>query len=167
MTMREQHLGASRIARDHVAPNASRLLLLGEDNPQSIRPEFALWNDPPNCAGERLQRLILALEPRTYLACWRTNLCSPRWSAPRARERAAELLVGDHPWTTIVLLGRNVASATATGLALEPFTSVALPDGRFVISIPHPSGRNLVWNDPDARARARAMVRQRVPGLWL
>lgn len=162
-------MGARRVPRAVSLPArddaSSRVLLIGEDNPQSADPSFALWNYPPNCAGERLQRLILNLEPRTYLACWRTNLCNPAWSIRAAQARAAELLAAtDAPWTLIVALGSKVAKL----LEVEPM-STRLVDGAgwrgAIVAIPHPSGRNRVWNAPEAIATARMLVNLRAPGF--
>lgn len=64
----------------------STILLVGEVNPLSTKPEHALYPWPPNCTGERLQRLVLGVSRRDYLAGFdRVDLCTGRWSAPAAR----------------------------------------------------------------------------------
>lgn len=176
---RQEHRGAHRLAAEG---SASRVLFCGEDNPQSVDPQYALYCYPTGCAGHRLQDLILDLSMSAYLATWRTNLCSPRWSAPRARDRARELLLDDNPWDVIVLLGRKVTETfRAVGeVAVEwpPFTHrsmvrkiVETPGNwachmRSVISLPHPSGRNLVWNDLARRFEARRLLAEHAPELW-
>lgn len=159
-----------------------RVLLLGEDNPQSSDDQYALYNYPPNCAGHRLQK-IFGLDDETYLALWRANLCNPRWNAKKARERAVELYRRDNPWTLIICLGRKVTDVmfarSTTALVAPDFgmfeTRHALcsadvrgvaptPSMRF-LSLPHPSGRNQVWNNPAARTQARLLLREAAPEI--
>ncbi len=186
------HAGACRTAF-RVTPEAcGRVLLVGEDNPLSSAPEHALFCHPPGCAGARLQSDILGVSRATYLALWRTNLCSPKWSAPAARDRAHDLLFdAARPWSTIVLLGRKVADVFARVLEpsarsplsgkraeFSPFSSTRLDDrGRWVdhlipqqydvtiVSLPHPSGRNLLWNDARRIADARVLLAEVVPEI--
>jgi hypothetical protein len=135
-----------------VAPPVA--LLVGELNPYQLeeKARYALFPWPEASAGGRLCRVVLGLEPRRYIAAYaRANLCSGRWSAPAARERARDLALRyfDRP---IVLLGSRVADAF--GLPFEPFTH---REG-FVL-LPHPSGRCRAWQRPDAVDRARAVMR--------
>lgn len=178
--MLEEHLGACRESLED-GDRGCRVLLLGEDNPQSASPEHALYDYPPNCAGERLRRLILDIPSDRYLSIWRTNLCNPTWSEQIARRRALELALDD-TWDTIIMVGRKVARAMAsvdrTRLSkanqdpLEPFEVSPRyfrgDTGRWVqlVSLPHPSGRNLIWNNPDARETARRIVRDVAPELY-
>jgi hypothetical protein len=166
------------------------ILFVGEDNPQSTAPEHALYNYPPRCAGNRLQERILGLHEDLYLACWRTNRCVGGWSMKVARERALRVLFQeDAPWSVIVMLGRKVAEAFAVvvgGTPLSPFKFFAsapaisarlsmnrdfVPNDEddasypTLISLPHPSGRNLIWNDPQVALNARAMLRQIAPEM--
>lgn len=175
----------SRSLLDEVA--GCRVLLLGEDNPQSSEPEHALYPYPEGCAGNRLQSDILQVETSTYLGLWRTNLCCPSWSTKAARARAAALLeLRDPPWDTIVMLGAKVAGIVGRP-NMEPFEScrrVAAPEPgvavRFdlfgeafapipgelqLVYLPHPSGRCRAWNDPGAAARARMVMRSCVPEI--
>lgn len=154
---------ATRLERLNAYSACAEILLLGEDNPVNTRPEFALWNEPANCAGERLCNWILKMRGRDYLATWRTNLCmSGRWSQAEAGARATVLLRAEAPWRTIIMLGRKVAKTLEpiTGF-MPPFTSgrVQYNDVAFgVASIPHPSGRSREWNDPSSYDRARAAI---------
>lgn len=129
------------------------VLFVGEDNPQSADPKFALWNEPIGCAGSRLQENILSLPEDWYRAMWRTNLCNPRWSRDEAEQRTFELTAGDAPWSLLVLLGRRVAGAFGVqiGRTLRPFESTehSRSGQRRVfrlLSLPHPSGRCRDWN---------------------
>lgn len=180
MTMIDQeHLGAYRFAPEGTT---SRVLFVGEDNPLSSDPKFALYCYPQGCAGQRFQELILGMRMSDYLACWRTNLCMHRWSAANAQIRALELLKGVHPWDVVVLLGRKVADIFSrvdnNPFRWEPFTERPMPrrvietPGNFtvdmipVISLPHPSGRNTVWNDLARRFEARRLLAEYAPELW-
>ncbi len=144
-------------------------LFVGEVNPISSHPDDALYCNPRNCSGERLQRLILGLHPRTYLALHRTNLCTGTWSMHASRRRA-ELLCHDdpsRPWDLVVLLGRKVADAfefdgpffstlTVPRWASKPIT---------FYSIPHPSGLSRLWNVPGNVEEARAKLREMCPDV--
>ena len=67
----------------------------------------------------------------------------------------------------LVLLGARVRDA----LDGPPFFEHELRwvDGgarsKTVLSLPHPSGRNLMWLDPAARGRAREALRQLAPEI--
>lgn len=135
----------------------ARPLFVGEVNPYQDAEveEFALYPSPPGCAGWRLCRVVLDMDPDDYVARFtRANLCSRRWSMPAARVRARELLV-EHPDVPLVLLGAKVAAAF--GLDFAPFTRVGARS-RWVI-LPRPSGRSTLWNEPGAVDRARAVLR--------
>lgn len=130
-----------------------RVLLVGEDNPHSDDPRFALYPRPVGCAGHRLAIKILGHEfGADYLAKYdRTNLCSGKWSTTEARVRALDLAETGRP---MVLLGAKVCRAF--GLDFAPF-SIAC--GRSLMAIlPHPSGRCRAWNEPGSYARARQTV---------
>jgi uracil-DNA glycosylase len=134
-----------------------RPLLVGESNPYGASPEFALYPLPEHASGARLAR-ILGLSRTQYLRAFdRVNLlqCS-KWSARLARE-AASLLDATRPSEQVfVLLGARVCSAFGgTG---ESLCEVRTGCGRTAVLLPHPSGRNRVWNEPGTVERARALV---------
>lgn len=124
-------------------------ILVGELNPYGPNPEFALYCDPPNSAGGRLQRLVLGLHPSTYLAVPRENLCDFKWSAPLARARAARIA---DEGGLVIALGSKVAAAF--GL---PFTPCEQHDigVAVVVVLPHPSGLNRMWADVTLIPRCR------------
>lgn len=128
----------------------SSLVFVGELNPYGADPFFALYHLPRNASGNRL-REILGLTDVEYYKLAKVNLCTGRWSMPAARRAAAELLI---KYSVIVCLGGKVRLAFN---APPPFCSEA---GRFVklISLPHPSGMNRMWDEPGARERARALL---------
>lgn len=151
-------------------------LLIGEDNPRHSDPRFALYPYPEGCSGDRLCRLIMGLAAADYLRRFeRFNLCAGKWSAPEARRRAAEIQASQSLGGVVVLLGSKVAGAF--GLRFTPFETYSFnaperdlsklvaaieagtgsPRLTYVV-LPHPSGRNLLWNAPGAFERARALL---------
>lgn len=140
----------------------AELLIVGESNPHGPEPRFALFDRPANCAGDRLRRLILGVRRSTYFGLGRVNLCSGRWSDPLARN-AARTMLDEHGEMPILLLGKKVAGAFGLA-ALFPFGRA--PDRPLVV-IPHPSGRNLLWNDAGTIERARSLIAAIAPSLPL
>lgn len=130
-----------------------KILLVGELNPYGADPEFALYPLPVHASGARLQE-ILGLSNRDYLHGHdRVNLCTGSWSAKKGREQARELLEAREPGTGVVLLGSKVAHA-----AELPYPGGVLhvtARQLHVLVLPHPSGLNRVWNNPDAARDAR------------
>lgn len=179
------HLDACRTAFPGAPAAAAKILFLGEDNPVSSAPEHALFPYPEGCAGERFCNAILGVTRHTYLATWRTNLCVGGWDRSDAIARAHDLFfTASRPWNTIVLLGAKVMDAftrmlkpSAPKLKLKPFTTTLLDmRGRVdavgkrqldedvvLVSLPHPSGRNFVWNEPRCAVQARALLREVAP----
>lgn len=162
------------------------VLVVGEDNPQSADPRHALYPLPAHCAGWNYAENIANVGTGHHLATWRTNLCSPKWSAVAAKKRAIELITADGiPWRTIVMLGRKVTSAFVAAVTrmhhqpqadIKPFgTARALhrvheaPSGTanldwiVLASLPHPSGRCRDWNFSSNVMRARALLAQVAP----
>jgi hypothetical protein len=158
------------VAREAIVGEASPppVLFLGEDNPYGSDPSFSLYCYPVGCAGYRLRR-ILGLPQHKYLGLHRANLCDGSWSTPRARERARDLLVPCSPHPVIVLLGRKVTEAMRRAAMIDeeilPFSTRPSCPGITLISLPHPSGRNAAQWNPKARDRARAILRELVPGV--
>ena len=144
----------------------SRAMLVGESNPYGSDSTYALWPQPPNSAGARLSD-ILGLGMTNYLRYFdRVNLLrGDRWSTAQARieaDRIRESRLGD-----LVLLGRKVAAAFGLDFTSPApgesgrlfFRAFPRGDGGRVLVLPHPSGRNLLWNLPENRALGRRMLR--------
>jgi len=136
-----------------------RPILIGEANPYGENSEFALWPNPPNCAGWRLCHRIFLMGTTEYLRAFhRINLCPHTWSIKIARERAQKIKAEmEGP---LILLGAKVCQGFV--IAFQPFTvqtNIIGPEREMLI-LPHPSGRNLAWNDPKSAERARLLVRQ-------
>jgi hypothetical protein len=178
-----EHLGCHRY---DLEGTSCPVLLVGEDNPLSINPADALYPYPVGCAGYNFAENIANVGSGHQLATWRTNLCLGRWSTKAARERAAALvLTGGVPWRVIVALGRRVGDAFERALSnydppleVEPFTTNRvlnaahrneIPDPALkldwitLVSLPHPSGRNQIWNRPDQVHRARGLLASAAP----
>lgn len=128
-----------------------RALLVGEANPYGGDPGYALWTEPAGCAGERLCRLVMGLEPAEYYRRFeRMNLCHREWKMKEARARAS--VIPYATYTKVVLLGAKVRQAF--GVEGANFTT----QGPFVI-LPHPSGLCREWHKPGAFERAREVLR--------
>jgi hypothetical protein len=150
---------------------APPVILVGEANPYFAGhgdPSYSLYCYPIGSAGHRLRK-ILGLPQHRYLALYRVNLCDGDWSNARAQDRARALIVPSSPWRVVVLLGRKVTGAfekvALGGDPLVPFATRTCVPGMTFISLPHPSGRNLIWNQPWARERARQLLRTLAPDL--
>lgn len=74
-------------------------------------------------------------------------------SSRAATEKAARLRAEARP--AYVLLGRKVCAAF--GVEYEPFT-VDEVAGLTAVILPHPSGKNLAWNDEKTHGLARIAV---------
>ncbi len=132
-------------------------VLVGMVNPISTRPEHALYPAPEGCTGHRIFQMLKSRVPevttRDYLRVFRrVNLCVGEWSPMAARRRAADLIEeASGETTTMVLLGREVQRVfgLATGPDILPRYGEELFAGSTVFRrLPHPSGRNLWYNDP-------------------
>ncbi len=151
-----------------------RPLLVGEDNPYSRDPRYALYPSPDHSAGGRLCRLIMGLSTKDYIRGFeRVNLCAGEWSMREAKQTVCDLKTDR--WTSqipafgsdpdmvngrfphfiddkIVLLGAKVCEAFNS--SYKPF-EVARVSGCVFAILPHPSGRCRAWNEPGAFERAR------------
>jgi hypothetical protein len=131
---------------------------VGEQNPHGADPAFALYPLPERATGGRLAA-ILGMTASQYLRTFdRANLLDPgvRWRAMDARIAAHRL-----PHDRRILLGRRVAEAH--GVQFDCFEPYEIALGRsdrpaIVLVLPHPSGLNRMWNDPDNLRRARETV---------
>lgn len=108
---------------------------------------MALYPLPEGAAGDRLRRLM-RMETTEYLRKFdRANLLPPdvEWSSISARIAAHKLRN-----TYRILLGTRVAAAH--GVQFDPFEAYEVAYGSndrpgVVLVMPHPSGRNRMWND--------------------
>lgn len=147
-----------------------RPILLGMNNPLSDDARHALFPAPEGCTGHRVWKMLREFDEsvsmKRYLEMFdRRNLVSGRaWSLAAARD-AATLLHGelenyggaDRAPDVIVLGGQ-----TWRALGLERRTNILHSHGLLSATfwrIPHPSGRNLWYNEErNRRAAARLML---------
>ncbi len=143
---------------DHPAEaETMKPLIVGEQNPYGGDDEFALYPVPEGCSGHRLCCLIFGMRHKDYLDSFeRCNLVQGPWNMRAARERATEL--HETSLRKMILLGSKVCSAFR--VEFRPFAS----DGITLI-LPHPSGRNRLWEWPDAVRRAREVITTLVPEI--
>jgi hypothetical protein len=132
--------------------------LVGELNPYGSNPRFALYHEPAGASGDRLRRM-LGLSVDAYRALPKYNLCTGTWNPISAHGRALELRERHR---VIIALGVK----TRLAFPCSPATWEAREDDRgMLIALPHPSGRNRAWNDPEARQRARELLARHVPDV--
>lgn len=122
------------------------IVFVGELNPYGCDPDMALYHLPRHASGNRL-REHLGLTDATYSQIKKVNLCTGKWSLKAAREACWDIEV---TYDVLVLLGAKVRSAFKVP-DLQLFC--ATWQRPTYIWLPHPSGLNRVWNQPDARAR--------------
>jgi hypothetical protein len=131
---------------------SGRIVLVGESNPYSDEPYFALYPTPEGASGWRLCCLILGMERSAYLHTFdRVDLVRGPWRIRAAREAAARLTHSRR-----VLLGTKVAAAH--GIAFVPFSIIEEDAGRRWLVWPHPSGRNTRMWTPEAIDLARRQI---------
>ena len=140
------------------------IILVGEDNPYGGDDEYAFYPAPDGCSGHRLCCLIMGMTRKDYLGAFRRlNLCEGGWSLPLARTKAATLKEeAIAKQDKLVLCGSKVCSAFR--VPFKPFALVSenTAAGIFLaLILPHPSGRNAMWNDRKNFAKARQSLRVR------
>lgn len=135
------------------------LVFVGELNPYGADPSMALFHLPRHASGNRL-REHLGLRDATYHALHKVNLCIGRWSMRDARRRAAAIT---SEFSHAILLGAKVAAAF-DNLGFFNWRRMCAPMCT-LITLPHPSGLNRMWNEPGVRDRARQLLRDHLPEI--
>lgn len=133
----------------------TRPVLLGMNNPVSSKPEHALFPYPPGCTGHRLFEMLQIRIPDLtrgqYLGAFdRRNLVPYKLFNAKMAEREAAKLEQEF-WgsgRTIVLLGLDVVKAFRHPRSLIHPQVIGGSTWR---QIPHPSGRNLWYNNESNR----------------
>jgi hypothetical protein len=143
-------------------PDDTRPVLLGMNNPVSSDPAHALFPYPPGCTGwnllEMLRERVPDITRSRYLRVFdRRNLVDGKtWSRTAARERGMWMqnaLRGRE----VVVLGEDVRRVIGLDkLLIEP----QVKNGITWRQIPHPSGRNLWYNDPQNRMLVAVLLEQ-------
>lgn len=148
-------------------PPAPCGLLVGEAPGRNTDPLLPLFPRPSNSAGGRLLKYA-AVDPADWLGkLVRMNMCDEAWSARRAvagHARALAYLLDKRNFhqgepLRVLLLGKRVARAWS---CYGAFGYVELMCDRGptirVAWIPHPSGKNLLYNSRRNQLRARRAV---------
>jgi hypothetical protein len=134
-------------------------VLLGMNNPVSSDPAHALYPHPPGCAGWRLWDMInerVKCSKSQYLRAFdRRNLIDEiEWSAGEARARVDEV-IGRLRGREVVVLGASTRKIIGLPeLLVHPLQW----RGATWRQLPHPSGRNLWYNDPACRMLASCLL---------
>lgn len=138
-----------------------RAVLVGMNNPLSLAEGHELYPHPSGCSGWRLWQLLRRRVPqvsrRDFLAAFeRHNLVRGPWSADLARRRARDLRL---LWRgrTVVVLGEAVRGAF--DLPRELILPVRRDDVVWR-QLPHPSGRNLWFNDETCAELAALLLEE-------
>lgn len=141
-----------------MAPSMTSVLM-GMNNPLSQKPEHALYPYPPGCTGYRIWMMLRTKLPEMtrleYLRGFeRTNLVVGSWSITKARRRAAEL-PSLYAGRTVVVFGERARAALDLPKKLiHPHEK----DGVTWRQLPHPSGLNHWYNDPEHRELAASLL---------
>jgi hypothetical protein len=107
--------------------------------------------------GDAYERLCEYFEPVNLFSDWRD---AEPWDARRASDLWVdlfmELLNALIMPTVLVCVGKRAAAAV--GASNRPFYEWRTEQMYSRVIIPHPSGRNLFWNDPETPRRVRAVL---------
>ena len=136
----------------------SDIILIGESpgKGSTLANHSPLFPLPKSASGFRLKELM-GLSLTQYTVLRRVNLIAKpmhgKWDKELAAWTAKGLLGGGLLRDSrCILLGQKVKEAFSL-LSMEDFTWTRY-DHIQVASIPHPSGLNRVWNDPEVKAKA-------------
>jgi hypothetical protein len=143
-------------------------LLIGMNNPYGQNPRYALYPMPENSAGGLLYDMVreaTGLTPPQYIEMFdRINIVDGEWNRRRAAANAVDL-IRSLAGRNVVLLGRKVQEAFGLYHSDRgPITEIRkvtslLPRGEATFHcIPHPSGRNPWYNDPENRQLVKNLL---------
>lgn len=126
-----------------------KAVLLGQNNPLHAHPKYALYPVPRGSAGYRLYALLRTKVPgllRGQYLCGfdRANVLNSTQWCPRAAQAGVPALLQQLQGRTVVVLGQQARAV----LHLPPLLVHPLRvHGVTWRQLPHPSGRNLWYND--------------------
>ena len=138
-------------------------LLIGMNNPISLTPGHELYPAPEGCTGHRLWKMLNARTGASrvgYLETFeRRNLVRLKtYNATIARLNAGDIfkeLMGTG--RVVILLGRDVQKAfSIPPLLIHP----QVIGGCTWRQLPHPSGRNLWYNEPENLRLAELLMEE-------
>jgi len=139
-------------------------LIVGLHNPLSNHPRDALLPFPPGSTGWRLLMMIREVEPETSRLLlidgvdrrnlWRGNaLPSGKGSAAAYRAEGRLIFEGCFGRSDVLLLGARVWDSVTDRLAPGWFESKEVIPGTRFWNIPHPSARNVIYNNRATRQK--------------
>lgn len=153
-----------------------RPVLIGMNNPINPDPKYALWPSPSGCTGWRVWQMLSAVHPltqREYADAFerRNMIDSTTWSEPAAARAVVghlatlggrRVVLFGAPLRRLFgfVLGDLLASpmvrdiAPRYGLMLRDVPGEASTEAATFYLLPHPSGRNLWYNNPANRLLA-------------
>lgn len=148
-------------------PPRPRGLLIGEAPGPNTNALLPLFPHPSNSAGGRLLKYT-GVDPADWLGkLVRMNMCDGTWSTRRAvagRARALAYLLDEDNYhdglpLRVLLLGVRVAGAWGLAGAFGYVEMILERDRSLHVAwIPHPSGKNLLYNSRRNQLRARRAV---------
>lgn len=154
------------------------VLLVGEQPPPSWkfrseeefrRKHSPMFPYPVRSAGGRLRDVSDLMLGEYIHGLTRVNLVpkwTDKWPGREVVQGYARTLLDRHEPTHVFLCGRRVVDAFYPGDNVDlPSAHVSMMGARRFYCIPHPSGRNLAYNDPDVRATVRGYFREVRPLL--
>lgn len=140
-------------------------LIIGEAPGKYSDPCLPCWPSAPGDSGTRLMEFADISISQYVSRLRRTNLCHENWTSFEARLRVSMIvewlmkapnLGADGRPLRVLLLGHRVVTAWE----LEPpYWGRAGIGPLKVMWIPHPSGKNLIYNDQRNRERAKRVIR--------
>lgn len=148
---------------------AEHVLIIGMNNPLSSRPDLALWPAPERCTGWRVWRMLTnhseahgygPILRRQYTQAFdRVNLVvGEDWSIRRAREGWTRLRMERSDlsaYAAVLLLGAEVQRVVLDRIEYPILGQASNPK---FWCIPHPSGLNRLYNDPEVRETAAEIL---------
>jgi len=141
-----------------------RPLLLGEKPGKSGMGDAPLGGriakrlaDAMHWDGDAYERLRERFEPVNLFSDWRD---AEPWDARCASDRWAALFMERLNARTMppVLVCVGKRAAAAVGASGRPFYEWRTEQMYSRVIVPHPSGRNLLWNDPETPRRVRVAL---------
>ncbi len=136
-----------------------KAILLGMNNPLSIKPEHALFPFPVNCTGWRIWQLLRQRMPevtrKQYLDGFeRINLIHSKTWNKEAALHSAKRLPSLYQGRIILVFGGEVRDALdLPDVLIHPVRK----DGCEWRQLPHPSGRCRWYNSPECSNRGQSI----------
>lgn len=138
-----------------------RPIILGMNNPHSSDPEMALSpTGDPGSAGNRLWNYSGMTETQYRLSFVRRNLLGTKaWATREARASAEKFLDDLEDGSTVIVLGFETWKAFGFRM-VQPCRSLVVSGGSTLWFVPHPSGRNLWFNEEGNREMVGQLLRR-------